>query len=164
MRRLLDQNSKPAFARLEQLEAENEELRDQLAFYELTIFGEMLQFPAEWRLTRNEKRLLGVLLSMNIAHTDAIMAAIYRGKLDEPFSKIINVMIFNLRRKLRPFGVEIRTRINLGFYIDELRRRELRATLQAGSTCKASGAPARALNDLWPSSAYAEAATSATTP
>ena len=120
-----------AAARIAALEAENQALRDRLDFYELTVFGDILQFPATWNLTRAENRIMGVLLSLNIAHRDAIMTAVYGDSPDlEPDAKIVDVMVCKLRAKVRRHGVEIRTVRGLGFAIEQPRRSEIRRALR----------------------------------
>ena len=120
-----------ADSRVAALEAENAKLRERLAFFEREVFGDVLQFPADWGLTRLERRMLGILVSVNVASEDALLSAMYRGAIDdEPKLAIVHVKMVRLRRKLRPRGIVIRTLHGVGFAINQPRRGELRRALR----------------------------------
>ena len=114
--------------RLSSLEAENEELRERLDWYRVNVFGSELRFPIDWHLTPTEERLLAALLSpLEYMSTEALMIAMYDASPDdEPDDKVIDVFVCKLRKKVKPYGIEIRTIFGRGFAIPNPRRRELR--------------------------------------
>ena len=72
--------------------------------------------PLEWRLTPSEERVMGVLVGRERASKEAIMAALYLDRsADAAEPKIVDVYICKIRRKVRPFGVEIVTLWGEGF-------------------------------------------------
>ncbi|MDF2809344.1 MAG: winged helix family transcriptional regulator [Microvirga sp.] len=120
-------------ARIEALEAENERL--QLRVEQLEgLMGMSIDalVPIEWRLTRSEACVFGVLLRREIATKDAVMAALYRSTAkDEAELKIVDVFICKMRKKLRPFGITIITRWGTGYSLED--RTALAARLGAAT-------------------------------
>lgn len=97
--------------RLEVVEQENLFLRERVAALQ-SILMDCVRPPLEWRLTGQEARVFGVLVNRELASKAAIMAALYADRATErevPEPKIADVFICKLRKKLRPFGVEITT-------------------------------------------------------
>jgi two-component system, cell cycle response regulator CtrA len=117
-------------ARLEALAAEIERLRDRIDELE-ALLGMSLLPPLEWRLTASQARVLGVIHARPYASKDAIMAALYRdGARDEAEIKIVDVMVCHIRRKLKPFGIEIITRWGEGFEMPAASKALVDAALQ----------------------------------
>lgn len=97
------------------LKIEVEMLRERIIELEEALTGTTL-LPREFRLTESEARLLGVLMQRADANRDVIMAALYRDiHKDEPDPKIVDIFICNIRKKLKPFGIEILTRWGQGY-------------------------------------------------
>jgi two-component system, cell cycle response regulator CtrA len=109
---------------IEELEETVRQLREQLV--------PDVTFPREIGLTRMENAVLSFLLarSPNVVSRDRITHAIYFDKDDAPVSKVVDVMVFHLRRKLAPYGVEILTRWGSGFAIDRAGASILNAMLE----------------------------------
>lgn len=64
----------------------------------------------EWRLTSSEARVFAHLTTRDHATKQSIMLAMYSDRIDvEPEIKIVDVFICKMRRKLKPFGIEIAT-------------------------------------------------------
>lgn len=118
-------------ARLEAIEAENAVLRERVAQLEV-LLGHHFMPPIEWRLTASEARVFGCLLARDIATKEAILAALYRdlGK-DEAEIKIVDVFICKLRKKVVPFGVEVKTRWGEGYFLTPATKETVRAAMQA---------------------------------
>lgn len=104
-------------ARVEALEQQNERLRDRIAQLE-DAAGMNTLTPVEWCLTSSEMRVFGVLMARELATKTAIMAALYRSDREEPEIKIVDVFVCKARKKLQPFGIEIKTRWGEGYYLD----------------------------------------------
>lgn len=104
-------------ARIEAVMAENDRLRDRIEQLESALGMDFLA-PIEWRLTASENRVFGVLMAREIATKNAVMAALYadHGR-DEAEIKIVDVLICKIRRKVKPFGIEIGTRWGEGYYL-----------------------------------------------
>jgi len=95
---------------VEKLEAENEELRARVARLEETL-GMRIETPLQLRLTRQEGRVFGILLKRELVTKIQALDALY-GHLpeqDEAKIKIIDVFVCHMRRKLKPFAIEIET-------------------------------------------------------
>ena len=86
-------------------------------------------------LTGIEYKLAGVLLRGGIVSQEYALRAIYgaRPEADHPEVKIIDVFICELRKKLRPFDIEIKNQFAVGFYLDDKSRAKLKA-LFGGAT------------------------------
>lgn len=118
-------------ARLEIVEAENDELRERIAQLE-ELLGFRAVLPIEWRLTPLEARLVGFMLKRPLATKDELMSALYSLRPDEPpHDKIIDVFVCKVRPKLRRHGIEIRTVWGQGFAIDAATRERVARQLEA---------------------------------
>ena len=73
--------------------------------------------PLSFHLTRSEEKLLHFLMSQAKPSKPMMMDHLYQSVDDEPGMKILDVMIFRIRRKLAPFGVKIRTHWGRGYYL-----------------------------------------------
>ena len=109
--------------RLAMLEAENAELRERIEHLEREMFSGDLVFPVEWMLTGSEQRVVGLLLARPFARKEQIMTALYRDlHRDEAEIKVIDVFVCKVRKKLKPFGITVRTVWGVGYAIDEPQR------------------------------------------
>lgn len=117
-------------ARLEAVEMENDQLRERIAQLE-TLLGFRTAAPIELGLTGREACAFGVLLAREIATKEAIMTALYGGKCDadqaEP--KIVDVFVCKARKKLKAFGIEIKTAWGQGYYLDAETKRRVQAMM-----------------------------------
>lgn len=116
-------------ARLRVVETENEELRERIARLEAELWG-LAPMPVELRLTGKEEKVLGCLMQRPEASRDAIMLALYGNAPsgdDEPEIKIVDVFVFNVRKKLKPFGIEIGTHWGHGYFLDAKAKAAIRA-------------------------------------
>ena len=113
-------------ARLETVEVENEMLREQIAKLEL-LLGMQAAAPIEFRLTGKEEGVFGVLMAREIATKEMVMFALYSslGK-DEAEPKIVDVFICKIRRKLKPFGIDIKTVWGKGYYLTPEAKRSVK--------------------------------------
>jgi DNA-binding response OmpR family regulator len=111
-------------ARLETLEAECERLRFEVEELRAVLFGADLVLPLEWRLTAMQTRMFGVLLARERVSRPQLMSALYGLRLDGeiPDEKIVDVQIFHMRRKLKPFGIEIANVWGQGYALDAATR------------------------------------------
>lgn len=120
--------------RLEVVEQENAILRERVAALE-AILMDCYRPPIEWRLTGQEARVFGVMVNRDLATKDAIMAALYADKVSEDEiaePKIVDVFVCKIRRKLKPFGVNIETIWGQGYSLDaETRSRHRRQIARA---------------------------------
>lgn len=114
--------------RIEALEADNDRLRERIAELE-AAFGMDVLPPIEWRLTMSEARVFGVILKRELASKEAIMVALY-GFEERADPKIADVFVCKIRGKLKPFGVQIRTRWGHGYFMDPADRALARSMIE----------------------------------
>lgn len=111
--------------RLEALENENDILREKVLLLEEQLIG-MAVLPIEWGLTATEQRLMGALLKRDTCTKEQLLAALMTvDHHDEPQIKIVDVFISKMRRKLRPFNIEIGTLWGRGYTIERGMRQRL---------------------------------------
>jgi DNA-binding winged helix-turn-helix (wHTH) protein len=97
-------------ARLRETIAERDEEIRQLK----AMLGQEILFPVEWKLTKTEGRLLGLILSKSpfLASREVIAHVVWNG--DCPNDKNIQVQICKIRKKIPP-GVVIVSRWGEGY-------------------------------------------------
>lgn len=114
--------------RLDDVREENETLRERIRQLE-TLLAPVVVLPPEWGLSRNETLIFRVLLGREMATKDQMMAILYGDRADEPPDpKILSVFIFKMRKKLKPFDINIRTFWGSGAGLDPDTRQRFRAT------------------------------------
>jgi two-component system cell cycle response regulator CtrA len=85
-------------------------LRERVRQLEDALVPTDVIVPIEWRLTVHEARLFAFLTTRDLATKQAIMQALYSDRAgDEPEIKIVDVFVCKLRKKLKPFGVDVQT-------------------------------------------------------
>lgn len=117
------------------LEAEVERLTERLRWFEDEVCGGAWSFPNEWVLTLGEQRLLSALVSSPRLTIEAAMVVLYGLDVDHRDRRIISLMIYTIRRKLRPFGFTITTnrgmeREQAVYSIAEGQRAEIRRRME----------------------------------
>jgi two-component system cell cycle response regulator CtrA len=103
---------------LEKLEEENEELRERVRQLE-EIIGYTVEVPMQFGMTAHESRMLGLMMKRELCSREFLLTSLY-GHLppdDEPEIKIIDVYACKLRKKLKPFGIEIGTKWGQGYFL-----------------------------------------------
>ena len=124
---------------VEKLEDENDELRERVRQLEELCFGTTALMPAELELTGSESRLLAHLLAAPHATKDSLLAAIYSARPDDPPEiKIIDVFVCKVRKKIRPFGLDIQTVWGQGYLMPPASKAKLR-TMMGESAAASSG-------------------------
>jgi DNA-binding response OmpR family regulator len=92
------------------LETENDELREKIASLE-SMLGIRIEVPLVFGLTNQQAKVLGMLMKREIVTKEMAFTALYglrTGGADVEI-KIIDVFICHVRRKLKPFEIEIET-------------------------------------------------------
>jgi two-component system, cell cycle response regulator CtrA len=85
------------------------------------LLGLQVHLPNMFGLTPLEVKIVGLLTKRNIVSRDIIYSALY-GSLpdcDQPDPKTIEVHICKVRRKLSAYGLEIKNRYSVGYYIED---------------------------------------------
>ncbi len=104
--------------RVADLTAENEELRERLAGHDGRNTGDM-EFPVEWRLSPTEAAIFQALIRRERLRRESLWDLLYGDRQDGgPEPKILDVLIFNLRRKVSKLGVTILTIHGFGWRLD----------------------------------------------
>jgi two-component system cell cycle response regulator CtrA len=92
------------------LESKNESLRGQSSQLEQAI-GIAAEPPVMFGLTKSEATTFGVLLSTRLPRRETFMLALFSDRVDDaPDQKIIDVFICKLRKKLKPYGIDVETK------------------------------------------------------
>lgn len=113
---------------LDLIRRENAHLREKVAILEDALSGTRL-LPLEWGLTGQESRVFGVLVNRELASKEAVMVSLYGDKPDAAMEKIVDVYICKIRKKLKPFGIDIQTVWGRGWVLPrEIRDRYRRAS------------------------------------
>jgi hypothetical protein len=113
--------------RIEELEEEIRQLRADIAPTDDTFAG---------ILTRQQVALLKSIRNRNVAsyqYIDQVLAGQgYSGRGDgEETEKLRSkVSIYNLRKRLRPYGIEIKTWPNIGYYLDDENKAKLKQLME----------------------------------
>jgi two-component system cell cycle response regulator CtrA len=96
---------------IEQQQTRIWELEERVRQLEEALSPRAVSIPVEWGLTTSEARMFAHLTTKPHCSKDSLMAALYGLKPDddEPEVKIVDVFVCKMRRKLKPFGVEIIT-------------------------------------------------------
>ncbi len=101
---------------VQRLEEENDDLRARVkALEELT--GVSFEAPPQFRLTRNEAVIFGLLLKGQLVRRSSMMEELYLHEQDEADIKIVDVWVCKMRRKLKPYGIEIQTQWGQGYFL-----------------------------------------------
>jgi DNA-binding response OmpR family regulator len=79
----------------------------------------LIRLPSQWNLTPHETKAFRLLLTKPVVTRDIFLAASYHGtRRDEPSPTVLDVHICRMREKLRHFGIEIRTKLGEGYYLE----------------------------------------------
>jgi two-component system cell cycle response regulator CtrA len=117
-------------AYVRRIEAENEQLRERVAQLEELVIEDLTsRTPIELELTIHEAALVGFLMKRTEASKEQLLTAIY-GHLpsgDEPEIKIIDVFVCKARKKLKKFGIEVKTLWGRGYMMPPAAKSALRA-------------------------------------
>jgi DNA-binding response OmpR family regulator len=107
--------------------SEIERLRDRVEELE-GLLGLHLNLPNELGLTPLELKYIGFLMRKEIANQDMILTAVYGGlpECDQPNLKTIEVHICKIRKKLRAKGLSIKSRYNVGYYLEDSAKEALK--------------------------------------
>lgn len=75
--------------------------------------------PFEWYLTPSEIIIFATLLARPVVSKEALYWAVYSSKVYQAEMKIIDVFVSRLRKKLKPFGLEIMTVWSGGYRLND---------------------------------------------
>ena len=89
-----------------------EELEDQVRQLKKLLVPPFVT-PVEWGLTRKQKALFCMLLNRDLVTRDMLDAADITGASITP--NHANVVLYQLRKKLKKFGVQIKTEWGVGW-------------------------------------------------
>lgn len=105
---------------LDQLKNQIDTLRERNRQLEELLAPSSTPILAEWMLTPSEARVFAHLTTRDLCTKASIMAAMYSDRIDvEPEIKIVDVFICKMRRKLKPFGITIRTVWGQGYGLED---------------------------------------------
>lgn len=110
--------SSPKLARINVDTADRDELAARVEQIDEALRNDWWMPPA-WRLTPSEGALLNAILLRNGGSKQQLHAILFGGAIDGgPEIKIIDVFICKLRRKLKPWGIQIETYWGRGYGIE----------------------------------------------
>lgn len=110
-------------ARIEELEAEVQYLRDQL---------DPKGLNPPYNLTQRQFKILLALVRAGGEYLQPshIVEVAYATEIEQPMHQTISVMICNIRKKLRPHGLDIKSRFGYGYGLDDHTLRVVRDVIQ----------------------------------
>ena len=119
--------------RLDALEIERDGLIARVAELEEALFRPDVRLPVAWRLTPQQTKLFGMLAAAAgvIVSRAAILNALYAGGEQPESSKLVDVLLSQLRRKLPP-AIAIETVWGRGWRLPEPSRAALAAVTSEG--------------------------------
>ena len=86
--------------------------------------------PVEWGLTRKQKALFCMLLKREIVTRDMLDAAYITGTSITP--NYVNVILYQLRKKLKKFGIQVKSEWGVGWRLVDRKNWQKRLT-EAGA-------------------------------
>lgn len=100
------------------LEAENDALRSRIRLLEETI-GTRIDVPLVFGLTGQEAKMFGILYKRELVTKQQALDALYgdRPESDEAEIKIVDVFVCKMRKKMKPFDIQIETVWGRGYRI-----------------------------------------------
>lgn len=108
------------------LREENEALKARIKILE-NAFRADIRIPAKFGLTPRQSEIFQYLLARDVATRQHLYAMLDR---DHVYSKdAVNVHICHIRRKLEPFGIEIKSLTGIGYQV--VNRRQVLEMLQS---------------------------------
>lgn len=108
--------------RIEALEAENERLRDENDVLKSAL-GSRIEPWLGLGLTQQEARLFGALVKRGRATNEQLLTAVSLTTADDmPQMKLVDVLVCKVRKKIRPFGIQIATIWGAGYELPEASR------------------------------------------
>jgi len=109
-----------ATTELAELRAENEQLREHIHYLEGLLKKGTDAIPPEWRLTGIEAKIYLALARGGLVSKEQILESAYYDRVDDPPEiKIVDVFICKLRKKLKPYGVQITTIWGVGYRLEQ---------------------------------------------
>lgn len=110
---------------------EIEILNERIKILESQIFGDSVNIPIEFGLTKSERKIFAVLLNRESVSKEIAEMALYGDRLDVPEggSNVANVLIHRLRKKLEPFNITIDTFHGQGFMMDGPSKENVRSRM-----------------------------------
>lgn len=98
------------------LEQENDDLRARVRELE-ALSGVRFEAPPQFRFTKNEAVIFGMLLKNELVLRESMMQMLYLHEQDEAQIKIVDVWVCKMRAKLKPYGIEIQTQWGQGYFL-----------------------------------------------
>lgn len=117
--------------RLEKLEEEVERLREQNAYLS-SVLTPPMKFPFALRLSPALDTMLRTIAGHDYASEEMLNAALDWDKDEPNGGRVAHVHVSRLRKKLKPFGIDIKNSHGVGYFIEPeakkaLKRMERRA-------------------------------------
>lgn len=101
---------------VEKLEQENEELRHRVRDLEAQL-GITFSSPPQLMLTKQESVVFGLLMKNPLVRKEMAISALYLHQQDEAEIKIVDVFVCKLRKKLKPWNIQISTQWGQGYFL-----------------------------------------------
>jgi two-component system, cell cycle response regulator CtrA len=116
------------------LAAENARLKERIEDLEEEVrqlkadhFKDEIYIPIEWVLTQKEAGIVRALSVGRVVSKGQLLDSISHANGEQPEIKIVDVFICKIRKKLKPFGLEITTHWGAGYSLPEATLAVLRA-------------------------------------
>lgn len=90
-----------------------------------------LTFPPEYELTAPETRMLALLVAHDVLTKETAYTALYPDFNTAPEVKILDIMVYHIRKKIKPFGIVIATLWGRGWSLGPETRERLKSEVSA---------------------------------
>lgn len=98
-------------------------LRERVRQLEEVLSPPLVVIQVEWGLTPHEAKVFACLAAREQASKEMIMSALYGARGDDVVQiKIVDVFVCKMRKKLKPFGIEISTLWGKGYTLVDRKR------------------------------------------
>lgn len=102
------------------LRRQNDVLSERVAYLEgkLSVLAE--ECPLEWKLSKSEARLMGLLVraSGRVIERRTLISVMWDTAEPDSANRVLDVFVHKVRKKVSPFGMKIRTVVGVGYCID----------------------------------------------
>lgn len=116
------------------LRSQLDEALERIRQLEEELAGTKESWPLDWGFTNSEKIIMTTLMRHDVATKENIYFTLYGHMADPPGSKVVDVFICKIRKRLSSIGIQIQTLWGKGYAISLNDKEFIREMLRFGPT------------------------------